>query len=150
MPFRSSLFITDSPTLLSPLACRLNLDAEAGMQKKIQDVAKKGNLKDFFFIQEVPPYQLFHGTLFGIDGFDPFDYTGKDEIVIRVGLQQRGMVRLTKDGKREKMALRVRLNASTAYLFGRKLSVERYLLHTLQLTGWMSQKDAAEEVDQWR
>lgn len=147
MPFRASVFMTETPALLPPLACRLNLDAEGGLQKKTQDVAKKGNLKDFFFIQEVPPYQIFRGALFGINEFNPFAYTRKKEIIIRVGLHQRGMVRLKRH--EESDTHQVRLNASTAYLFDQELKVDRYLLHSLQLTPWMDLKDAAKEVRQW-
>lgn len=151
MPYRASLFTTDKPELLPPLVCRLNLDAEAGLQKKIQDVAKKGNLKDFFFIQEVPPYQKFKGVLFGFEGFNPFEYVEKDEIVIRVGLHQRGMVRLKQMKKSpDKDFTKVRLNCSTAALFGKKLKVDRYLLHTLQLTQLMNIDDALDEVATWR
>ena len=34
MPWRTSVFLTDSPRLLPPVTRRLNLDAEAGFQKK--------------------------------------------------------------------------------------------------------------------
>ena len=54
MPYRCSVFSTDAPRLLPPLVRRLNLDAEAGLKEKIQNVAKRGNLKDFFLTQEVP------------------------------------------------------------------------------------------------
>jgi hypothetical protein len=147
MPYRTSVFVTDTPRLLSPLARRLNLDAEAGLQKKIQDVAKKGNLKDFFYTQEVPPGQLFRGAVFGLDGFDPFTESRRDELVIRVGLHRSGMVRL----RRAKVPLpRVRLNVATAWLFGRELPMERYCLYEIQLTPWMAIGEAAEEVLRWK
>lgn len=143
MPYRTSVFITDDPQLLPPLVRRLNLDAEAGLKEKIQNVAKKGNLKDFFYTQEVPPDQEFRGALFG---FDPFEATGEKELVIRIGLHRNGMIRLERDDS----VTRVRLNASTAALFGRELSVERYCLHTLQLTGWLDLPDASREARSWR
>ncbi len=146
MPWRTSVFLTESPTLLSPLARRLNLDAEAGFQKKTQDAAKKGNLKDFFYIQEVPPYQVFTGVIFGLEGFDPFEYAQEDELVIRMGLHRNGMVKLKKTKQR---LTSVRLNASTAALFAQELPVERYCLHTLQLSPFMTLLDAAEKVDKW-
>lgn len=143
MPYRASVFLTDHPRLLPPLVRRLNLDAEAGLKEKIQNVAKKGNLKDFFYTQEVPPGQEFRGALFG---FDPFEATGENTLVIRVGLHRNGMVKLERDDS----VTRVRLNASTAALFGRELPVERYCLHTLQLTGWLNLAEAAGEVRGWQ
>ena len=142
MPYRSSVFMTDQPRLLPPLVRRLNLDAEAGLKEKIQNVAKKGNLKDFFHTQEVPPGQIFRGALFG---FDPFAATRQKELVIRIGLHRNGMVHLERDDT----VKRVRLNAATAALFGRELKVERYCLHTLQLTGWLDLPDAARETRDW-
>jgi len=145
MPWRTSVFLTDSPRLLAPITRRLNLDAEAGFQKKTQDVAKKGNLKDFFYIQEVPPYQKFTGILFGLNGFDPFEYAKEMELVIRIGLHRNGMVVL----RRTESKGVVRLNASTAALFNRELLVERYCLHTLQLSPFLESSEAAREVEQW-
>lgn len=148
MPYRTSVFITDQPKLLPPLARRLNLDAEAGFQKKIQDVAKKGNLKDFFYTQEVPAGQVFRGALFGFDGFNPFTKSGREEIVIRIGLHRGGMVRLRET--EQNSVPRVRLNAATASLFGRELPVGRYCLYEIQLTPWMDLYSAGEEVNRWR
>lgn len=147
MPYRTSILTAETPRLLTPLARRLNLDAECGFQKKIQDVAKKGNLKDFFYTQEVPPGQLFRGAIFGLDGFNPFTEAGRDCLVFRVGLHRGGMVRL----RPLKSPLgRVRLNAATAHLFGCELPVQRYCLYELQLTPWMDLDEAAEEVSRWR
>ncbi len=145
MPFRTSVFMTDKPRLLPPLTRRMNLDAEAGLQRKTQDMAKKGNLKDFFHVQEVPPSQVFHGTVFGLNGFDPFEKSGQAELVIRVGLHRNGMVLLKRTEKTEP----TRLNAATAALFNSELPVERYCLHTIQLTPPMSLYEAAKEVSQW-
>lgn len=141
MPYRTSALITDQPRLLPPLARRLNLDAEAGIKKKVSDVATKGNLKEYWLTQEVPPYQVFTGAIFG---FDPFQYSKQTELVIRIGLHRNGLVKLepcTVD--------QVRLNAATAALFGRELAVERYLLHSLQLSPWLALADALQEVSSW-
>jgi hypothetical protein len=43
----------------------------------------------------------------------------------------------------------VRLNAATGLLFGRRLPVERYVLHETQLTAPMTLDDAAREVGTW-
>jgi hypothetical protein len=148
MPYRTSVFTTDQPKLLPPLSRRLNLDAEAGLQKKIQDVAKKGNLKDFFYTQEVPAGQVFRGAFFGFDGFNPFAESAREEIVIRIGLHRGGMVRLRRS--ESKHVLHVRLNAATAALFGRELPVGRYCLYEIQLTPWMDLDSAGDEVNRWR
>nr|CAA6812553.1 MAG: Unknown protein [uncultured Thiotrichaceae bacterium] len=149
MPWRASLFTTDHPTLLPPLVRRLNLTEEAGYKKRVQDVVKKGNLKDFFTTQEVPMGITFNGALFG---YDPFKETGLDEIIIRIGLHRNGVVKLSRpDMKKGDQAIKqVQLNAATAHLFGRDLSVERYLLYGIQLTEAMSLSDAQQEVAQWK
>lgn len=148
MPWRASVFTTAHPQLLPPLVRRLNLTEEAGYKKRIQDVVKKGNFKDFFTTQEVPMGVTFSGALFG---FDPFKATGLDEIIIRIGLHRNGIVRLRKpDPEAGDQAIQpVQLNAATAHLFGRELSVERYLLYGIQLTEAMPVKVALQEVQQW-
>lgn len=149
MPWRASIFTTKQPRLLSPLVRRLNLTEEAGYRKRIQDVVKKGNLKDFFTTQEVPPGVTFRGALFG---YDPFRETGLDEIVIRIGLHRNGMVRLSKPNpkKGHEPVEQVQLNAATAHLFQRELPVARYLLHGIQLTPAMPLNEARDEVMQWK
>lgn len=142
MPWRASVLVTERPRLLPPIARRLNLEEEGGFQKKLRDVVSKGNLKQFWSIQEVPPAVEFKGALFGPD---PFKVVGADEIVIRVGLHRNGMVKLEPD----RTVDRVRLNAATAMLFEQELTVERFLLYGLQLTMPMPLKDAAEEVSKW-
>lgn len=141
MPWRASVLTTDQPHLLPPVARRLNLEEEGGMKQKLYAVTSKGNLKTYFFTQEVPPGVVFNGTLFG---FDPFAHSGEDELVIRIGLHRNGMLRLRKN-----KVERVSLNAATAALFARELPVERYLLYGLQLTPNMPVKQALQEVQQW-
>lgn len=146
MPYRTSVFMTNEPRLLPPITRRLNLDAEGGFPEKIQNVAKRGNLKDFFHIQEVPPEQIFKGAIFGLDGFDPFKYAQEKQLVIRVGLHRNGMVLLEKADK----DYPVRLNVSTAALFDRELPMERYCLHFLQLSRQLDIESASDEVCQWK
>lgn len=145
MPFRTSVFMTDHPKLLPPLTRRLNMDAECGFQKRLNDIARKGNLKDFFHTQEVPPGQIFKGVIFGLDNYNPFEESKTNELVIRVGLHRSGMVAL----KRREDTFGVRLNASTGALFDRELAVERYCLHYIQLSPLMDAEDAGKEVAQW-
>ena len=118
MPYRTSVFVTDEPKLLPPLVRRLNVDAEAGLKEKVDNVTRKGNLKSFFMTQEVPPGQVFRGAIFG---YDPFAITGQRELVIRVGLHRAGMVRLRPAPEVDTICL----NAATAALFGRELPVAR-------------------------
>ena len=75
MPWRASVLTTDTPRLLPPVARRLNLDEEGGMKQKLYAITSKGNLKTYFFTQEVPAGVVFTGALFG---FDPFawDWAG--------------------------------------------------------------------------
>jgi hypothetical protein len=143
MPWRASVLTADDPRLLPPLARRLNLEEECGLPKKLQDAVAKGNMKQFWTIQEVPPGQKFRGALFGLD---PFAETGRETLVIRIGLHRNGMLRL----QRAADSAPVRLNAATAALFGRELPVERFLLYGLQLTPWMPPAEAAGEVAQWK
>ena len=142
VPWRTSVFETENPRLLPSLTRRRNLDAEAGLQKKVRDVARKGNLKDFFSTQEVPPGQVFRGAVFGAD---PFKLSGESQIVVRVGLHRGGMVRLEKETVEN-----VCLNATTAALFEQELPVSRYLLHTLQLTPPMPLDLAVDAVLRWK
>ena len=140
MPWRASVFTTQTPKLLAPLTRRLNLEEEAGFRKRHYDVTSKGNFKTYFSTQEVPAGITYHGAVFG---FDPFEATGCQELVLRIGLHRNGMLRLT-PAKVE----HVQLNAATAHLFGRELSVERYLLYGIQLSPRMNSHDALAEVQQ--
>ncbi|TGO02468.1 hypothetical protein PN36_24535 [Candidatus Thiomargarita nelsonii] len=143
MPFRSSVFTTTAPRLLTPMIRRLNLTEEGGFDKKLQSVVKRGNLKDFFKTQEVPEGQIFTGAIFGINGFNPFE--DQKKLVIRIGLHRNGMVLLEPANIES-----VRLNAATAALFDDDLAVERYCLHNLQLSPAYSLKEAQKKVLKWQ
>jgi len=144
MPYRTSIFTTRHPKLLAPLLRRLNLDGEGNYNEKIRDVVNRGNLATFFQTQEVPHGQEFHGAIFG---FDPFQETGRSELVIRIGLHRNGMVLLRPDDQIKQVCL----NAATAALFKREIAVKRYCLHSLQLSpNYASLEDAWQEVSQWQ
>jgi hypothetical protein len=145
MPWRSSVFITQTPQLLPPLVRRYNLDEEGGFPRSLQDTVKKGNLATYFLTQEAPPNITFKGVLFGLDGFNPFKASGRSEIVIRIGLHRNGIVRL----RPTKPVPEIVLNAATAQLFGQELPVSRYLLHDLQLTPSLDVDQASRYVNQW-
>jgi hypothetical protein len=147
-PFLASVFETRDPRLLPPLARRLNLDDEAGLTKGVQDATGTGNLKSYFFIQEVPPGVVFEGAVFGVDPFAlAAEAEGRpvQEIVVRTGRHLSGLLRME---PAEPAA--VRLNAHTASLFGQEASVEIYAMHDLQVTPLMSIVEAAAQVARWR
>jgi hypothetical protein len=147
-PFLASVFETHDPRLLPPLARRLNLDDEAGLTKSVQDATGTGNLKTYFFIQEVPPGVVFEGAVFGAD---PFALAAEaegypvHEMVVRTGRHLSGLLRLEPAEPRA-----VRLNAHTAALFGQEASVEIYAMHDLQVTPLLSIREAAVQVARWR
>ncbi len=145
MPWRTSVLTTQSPRLLPPLIRRLNLDEEGGFPRSLQDTVKKGNLATYFLTQEVPPKITFKGVIFGLDGFNPFKASGRDELVIRIGLHRNGMVKL----RAMEDIPEIFLNAATAKLFGQELPVSRYLLHDLQLTPNLELDTAIDYVGQW-
>jgi hypothetical protein len=150
LPFLASVFETTTPRLLPPLARRLNLDDEAGLTKAVQDATSTGNLKTYFFIQEVPPGILYEGAVFGADPFAlAAEAEGRPvtEIVVRTGRHLGGLLRLSR------MRLQaVRLNAHTAGLFGKAdgLDVDIYAMHDLQVTRPMAPDTALAAVRGWR
>lgn len=154
MPWLCSAFEAENPRLLPPLGKRLNLDTEGGYQKRIMDATGTGNLKTWFYIQEVPQNVVYRGAVFGPDPFDmASEVEGREirEIVVRTGRHLGGLVSL----RRDEDPGEVRLNAHTAHLFGADmkepdLKVEIFALYDIQLTKPMSLKRAAELVAGWR
>ncbi len=143
MPWRTSVLETDSPRLLPPLARRSDLGAEGGYPEKVRRAAASGNFKEYFTIQEVPQGQVFRGAVFGEDPFARVD--GVNTLVVRIGSNRTGMLKIERDDSVKE----VRLNAATALLFGRRLEIERYVLHEMQLTPSLALDDAAREVEAW-
>lgn len=149
LPFLASVFETSAPHLLPPLARRLNLDDEAGLTKAIQDATGTGNLKTYFFIQEVPPGVEYRGVIFGTD---PFALAGQaegkpcHEIVVRTGRHLGGLLRLEREQQTS-----VRLNVHTAALFGQEqgLAVDVFAMHDLQLSSPLPATEAAQHVLRW-
>lgn len=150
LPFLASVFEAANPRLLPPLARRLNLDDEAGLTKVVQDATSTGNLKTYFFVQEVPPGVVYHGAVFGAD---PFALAAQAEgapcceILVRTGRHLGGLLRLEPEPSGP-----VRLNIHTAALFGKEqgLPVELYAMHDLQLTSPMPVQHAGAQVARWR
>jgi hypothetical protein len=153
LPGLASLFETDEPRLMRPLGKRLNIDAELGFSKPIQDATSTGNLKTWFFVQEIPVETVYHGAYFGVD---PFELASESEgrpvsnIHIRVGRHLSGLLKLEKADVDA-----VRLNAHTALAFGKDVGdsgvrVERYAMHDMQPTVQVPISVASKMVDSWR
>lgn len=156
LPWLASMFEARNPRLMKPLGRRLTLDAEGGAPKRIADATGSGNLKDWFFIQEVPPGVVYEGAVFGPDPFAMASETeGRpvETIVMRTGRHLGGLVRLEKWADSEAP---VRLNAHTAWLFGHdvegddRLALDVYALHDIQVTIPIAPGEAARIVGTWR
>lgn len=156
-PWLASVFEAREPRLMRPLGKRLNLDAEGGYRKRIHEATGTGNLKTWFFIQEVPPGTVYHGAIFGPDPFllaEGIENRDVGRIVVRIGRHLGGMLALDRCESDDND--KVRLNAWTADLAGYDvdndplMSVDVYALHDIQITAPMSLGSAAERVNAWR
>jgi hypothetical protein len=153
MTWLCSAFEAENPRLLPPLGKRLNLDTEGGYQKRVMDATATGNLKTWFYIQEVPQDVVYHGAIFGPDPFgmaSELEGHEVDEIIVRTGRHLGGLVSL----QRTKVVPQVRLNVHTAHLFGAdttdaNLKVDVFALYDIQLTKRLDLHVAAEIVARW-
>ena len=139
---------------LLPPGRRLNLDQEGGYGEK-SSATGTGNLKSWYFVQEVPPGTVYRGLVFGPD---PFELASEaagapvDDIVMRTGRHLGGLLRMTRGMG---MPHKVRLNAHTAMVFGDNLEdadlrVEVFVLYDIQVTRPLAVERAATIVDRWR
>jgi len=156
LPWLCSMFETDTPRLLPPMGRRLNIEHEGGYSAKIQSATGTGNLKTWFFIQEVPPGQVFHGAVFGPDPFAmASSAAGKkiETIVVRTGRHLGGLVALRRS---EDVERPVRLNAHTANLFGvdpnsdPDLGTDIFVLYDIQATRAMPLDAALRQISRLR
>ena len=154
MTWLASVFEAEKPRLMRPQGRRLNLDQEGGYQKSIQDATGTGNLKSWFFIQEIPPNAVYHGAVFGPDPFDmASEVEGTDvrHIVFRIGRHRGGLVRMVRSE-----AADVRLNLHTGFVCGAdvaqdaRLCVEIPALWDLQVSAPLPFATAGEVVTEWR
>lgn len=150
-PWMASVFSAVNPSLLPQIGKRLNLDTEGGYQKKIIDATGTGNLKTWFYIQEVAPGTVYEGAIFGPDPFrmaSEAEGRDVDRLIVRTGRHLGGIVRL----ERAPEVTDVRLNAHTAHLFGRSdgLEVDVVALYDMQFTPPMPLAAAAAVVGSWR
>ena len=157
VPCLASVFESPDARLMRPLAKRLNLDDEGGYPKRIQDATGTGNLKTWFSVQEVAPGATYEGALFGLDPFAAaasVDPVFANRLVVRTGRHLGGLLSLEPLGP--DTGARVRLNASTADLFGADvdadplMAIDVYALHDIQITAPMPLAEAAERVRSWR
>lgn len=155
LPWLCSVFEARNPRLLPPIGKRLNLDTEGGYQRRVMDATGTGNLKTWFYIQEVPVGVEYDGAIFGLDPFrlaSEVERREVTEIVVRTGRHLGGLLALTRQADRRS----VRLNAHTAHLFGQRpeddptMAVDVFALYDMQVTAPMELDIAAETVGNWR
>ena len=154
MTWLASVFEAEEPRLMRPQGRRLNLDLEGGYQKSIQDATGTGNLKSWFFIQEIPPCTVYHGAVFGPDPFimaSEVEGTDVHHIVFRIGRHRGGLVRMVRGAPAE-----VRLNLHTGFICGadvahdRRLRVDIPALWDLQVSTPLPLETAGEIVAEWK
>lgn len=146
LPWLASMFETKTPRLMKPLGRRLNLDGEGGYQKRIMDATSSGNLKTWFYIQEVPQDVVYEGAFFGPN---PFELAGVEQLILRTGRHLSGLLRVEPSSS----SGGIRLNAWTADLFGDAtddLEIDYFALQDIQVTIEMRQEEAAARVARWR
>jgi hypothetical protein len=118
------------------------------------DATRTGNLKTWFYIQEVPQDVIYQGAIFGPDPFEMasgIEGRPVTEIIVRTGRHLGGLVAL----RRAEDVTHVRLNAHTAHLFGadtrdENLAVDIFALYDIQLTPRIDLETAARIVAGWR
>jgi hypothetical protein len=155
LPCLFSMLESESNQLLPPSGRRLNLDQEGGYGEKIQAATGTGNLKSWYFVQEVPPGTVYRGVVFGPDPFElASEATGApvDDIVMRTGRHLGGLLRMTRGVVTPE---EIRLNAHTAMVFGDDLEdadlrIEVFVLYDVQVTRPIAVDRAAAIVDRWR
>ena len=133
LPFKTSLFLGHGNRLNRPLARRLNLDAESGMPKSVDDARKSGNIKDYYHIQEVAAGSVFHGCFLQADPLRIAQAAygaGTERLVIRLGLGRNGMGLIERCAEGGDICL----NLHTARLFDPHVDLQAgsYRLHNIQ------------------
>lgn len=133
LPFKTTLFLGHDNRLNRPLARRLNLDAECGMPKSVDDARKSGNIKDYYHIQEVAAGSVFYGCFLHADPLRiAREAYGEraGRLVVRLGLGRTGVGLLEPSTERHDICL----NLHTARLFDSDIDLQAgpYRLHTIQ------------------
>ena len=133
LPFKTTLFQGHGKRLNRPLARRLNLDAECGLPKSVQDARNFGNIKDYYHIQEVATGAVFAGCFLHVD---PLRFAREaygqpvDRLVVRLGLGRNGLGLLERASQQPDLCL----NLHTARLFDPDVTMPAgpYRLHNIQ------------------
>jgi len=154
LPFLFSILESGSNRLLPPSGRRFNLDEEGGYGERVQLATATGNLKTWYFVQEVPPDVTYRGVVFGPDPFAlASEAAGEavDTIVMRTGRHLSGLLAM----RRAAQVPRVRLNVHTAMLLDDDLSdealaVDVFALYDIQVTRPLELERAAAIVARWR
>ena len=133
LPFKTTLFLGHDNRLNRPLARRLNLDAESGMPKSVDDARKSGNIKDYYHIQEVAVSSVFYGCFLHADPLRiALEAYGSriERLVIRLGLGRNGVGLLERCADGHDICL----NLHTARLFDPDVDLQAgpYRLHNIQ------------------
>ncbi len=152
MPWLASVLESRDARLMPRLGRRLSLDGEGGLQETVEAATSTGNVKTWYFIQEVPPGTVYEGAIFGAP--DVFEAAGEAQgapagrIVVRIGRNLSGVASVERCEAIEK----VRLNLWTDQLVGMKpdLEMERYALHNIQPSESMEIGEAAARMRMWR
>jgi hypothetical protein len=153
MDWVASAFEAEVPRLMRPLGRRMTLDHEGGYQKSVLEATGTGNLKTWFFIQEIPPQTVYHGAVFGSDPFSmASQIADKDvtEIIFRVGRHRGGVVRATRGEEKQ-----VRMNLHTGFTAGAdvnadpRIRVDIPALWDIQLSQELALDTAADVAADW-
>ena len=150
LPFKTALFLGQGNRLNRPLARRLNLDIECGMPKSVHDARNSGNIKDYYYIQEVAAGSVFHGWFLHADplGIAHDAYGASVErLVVRLGLGRNGAGLLERCLSEHDLCL----NLHTARLFDpdADLPAGPYRLHNIQPSRPLEPDVAARVTASW-
>ena len=150
LPFKTTLFLGHDNRLNRPLARRLNLDAESGMPKSVDDARKSGNIKDYYHIQEVAVDSVFYGCFLHADPLRiALEAYGPriERLVIRLGLGRNGVGILERCADGHDICL----NLHTARLFDPDIDLEAgpYRLHNIQPSRPLEPDEALRLTANW-
>jgi hypothetical protein len=142
MPWRASLLMGDSNSMMAPRRHIIDVEREGGNHENMQRNMGSGNFKKTFFVHEVEAGAEYTGLLVGPD---PFTVLEADQFVIRVGVGRLGMVEITPDPA----VTTVALNTATAKLFRRVLPEVYRIIDTIRVGVSMPIEEASSELQQW-
>lgn len=135
IPWRASLFLAQSATILPPVRHTIDLTREGDYPSALQNSISKGNFKTTFFVQEIAEGSTYTGALWGPN---PFDMAHQDALVVRMGVGRLGLVAL----RPIPLPDTVVLNVATAALFGQVLPETSRILASIRLSRPLTIADA--------